>query len=136
MEVYNSKYQIENTKIYSLSTNNQIIILDWTSSYVDTQHGQDAVNAVLELVKKNDKSYLIAYINAEGYTPEFLDWLVAEWYTPAYKSGLLKIAHQLGDEFIGNTSAELVSWEDASGVVFKNFDKATTEEEIIAWFGL
>lgn len=119
-------------KVYPHATMPDVIVLEWGKGFVHTQAGKDAVNAVLDAMHPQKKSYLLAFINAEGYSTDFLDWLVAEWYNSAYARGLVKIAHKLGGEMIGNIAAEVVSWEDKSGIIFGNFTNET-EDEIIEW---
>jgi hypothetical protein len=119
-------------KVYDHPTESAIVVLEWQKVYVQLEQGQKSVNAVLEAVQQKGKTKLLALIHAEGYESSFLDWLVSDWYTPAYQSGLTKIAHQMGDEIYATTSAEIVSWEDKSGIVFQNFYQ-TTDKEIISW---
>lgn len=122
----------ESAKVYDHDNVAEMVVLDWGKVYIQLQQGQDAVNAVLKSVQENDKTKLLALINAEGYELSFLDWLVAEWYETAYKAGLTKIAHKMGEEMYAQLSAEQVAYEDKSGIQFKNFYEES-DQEIIDW---
>ncbi len=122
----------EFAKVYDYPSEPTVVVLAWGKVHINLAQGQEAVNAVLETVKKQGKTKLLALINAEGYDSAFLDWLVQRWYTPAYQSGLTRIAHQMGEEIFAVASAEIVSWEDKSGIVFKNF-YGMPDSELIKW---
>lgn len=108
-------------KVYDHPTDDKIVILEWGTGFIWLNQGQQAVDAVLESVKKQGKSGLLAYINAEGYEEAFLEWLVEEWYSKAYAAGLTRIAHKMGEELFAQLSAEQVASEDKSGILFRNF---------------
>ncbi|GEM_PF-3865379 len=118
-------------KVYDHNVND-IVVLNWGEVYIQPQEGQDAVNAVLKAVEQNGKTKLLALINAESYHPDFLEWLVEEWYKKAYEAGLDKIAHKMGQEMYAQLSAEQVAYEDKSGIQFKNFYDEE-DQDIIDW---
>ncbi|TAD93131.1 MAG: hypothetical protein EAY75_01345 [Bacteroidetes bacterium] len=119
-------------KVYDHTTEAQVVVLEWGTDFITLEEGKEAVNAVLQSVLTHQKTKLLALINAEGFEVSFLDWLVASWYAPAYQAGLTKIAHLMAGNPAGNLSAEIVSWEDTSGIVFKNIYESN-EVEAVAW---
>jgi hypothetical protein len=108
-------------KVYDHPQEPKLVVLAWGKVQVGLAQGQAAVEAVLGAVQTHQKTGLLALIDAEGYDPAFLDWLVEHWYGPAHQSGLARIAHQMGTSVMAIMSAEIVAWEDKSGILFKNF---------------
>jgi len=119
-------------KVYDHGSEESIVVLEWGTGFIWSEQGQKAVNTVLKTVKENKKKYLLAHIVAEGFDDKFLDWLVNNWYTPAQEAGLSRIAHKMGNEIMGQLSAEQVAEEDISGILFRNF-YSETEKDIVNW---
>ncbi|HMV79737.1 MAG TPA: hypothetical protein PL048_19875 [Leptospiraceae bacterium] len=116
-------------KVYDDGKHKDTVVLEWGEIFQTKAFIQEAVNAVLDAVKTQKKTKLLALIKAKSYENSGLEWLVAEWYTTAYAAGLKKIAHLMGAKALAEIAAEKVSTMDKSGMLFfntSNVDEAYT----------
>lgn len=107
-------------KVYDDEKHKDVVVLEWGEVFETKAFIQEAVNAVLEAVKTQKKTKLLALIQAKSFENSGLEWLVAEWYTNAYAAGLKKIAHLMGARALAEIAAERVSTTDKSGMLFYN----------------
>ncbi len=117
-------------KVYDDEKYNDTVVLEWGEIFQTKAFIQEAVNAVLEAVKTQKKTKLLALIQAKSYENSGLEWLVAEWYTNAYAAGLKKIAHLMGAKALAEIAAERVSTTDKSGMLFYN---TSSIDEAYTW---